>query len=57
MALRLLKTWAPFWSRSSSSKDEHQKKVWKQVMQAQKNHTLPTLEELDAAPLRKYPAR
>ena len=56
MALRLLKTWA-LWGRSSSSKDEHQKKVWKKVMQAQKNGTLPTLEELDAAPLRKYPAR
>ena len=55
MALRLLKTWA-LWGRNVASKQAHQS-VWKQVLDAKKNNSLPSMQQLDDAHFRSYPTR
>ena len=49
----MLKTWAK-WGALSASKEDHQKRVWSRVLKAQKEGTLPTMEELDRAPVEGY---
>lgn len=46
LATRMLKTWA-LWGKNAVSKDDHQKRIWKEVCDAQKNNTLPSSDSLD----------
>lgn len=46
MALRMLKAWA-LWGKDATSKDDHQQRIWKKVVQAQKDDTLPSMDSLN----------
>ena len=46
MATRMLKAWA-LWGKTACSKEDHQKRVWREVCDAQKNNTLPSSDTLD----------